>query len=650
MVSVGSVGHAARPSVVFVVALALFIATLTLYTATLMPGIGFIDAGELVAATTTLGIVHPTGYPLYTIVGYLATNFLPFGSDPAWRLNFLSAFFGALAVSFSFVLVYRMLVLLTGSQGGRERRQSRATEPTPASAGMLLAIAAAAAGLLGASHTFWLWAVQAKAYTLHATFVAALLLAALRAALPSAPSLRSLHVFAFVFGLAFTNHTMTVLVVPALAVLVVPALVRAHRAGLLGARAIATLAAAAALPLLVYVYLPIRARQQPLMNWGAPSDWPSFVRHVTGWQYRSFLLDSDLPLATKLGGALGLWARQFHPLLGAPLAVLALGGMARLWVGARPWLVATVLVAGMQLGFGISFGTTPEIHESYFVPFYMMVMLWIAAGSFWIWELLRRRVSAWVVASLVLVLPLLAVATNYRRNDHHADHLAPKFIENVFRELGEGALVVTDLWELVSGSFYFQHVRGMRPDVTIIDINSCPLSVVFRFPPAPSARSFRAGRGRRASLPAAPGSLRQRPHRRRVAAGRFSRTTSPSSAASYGIIWRGDDPSTRSSCICMRRASSLRTSSRSSARTSTAGLTARVVGDRGPYMVRAPEWDLAGITSDPVPKDRIATYICTLYPAALTAIGRSMEFAGHKAEGNQLLAEAARVRCSASPP
>ncbi len=77
--------------------LALAIGALALYAATLLPGIGSGDTAEFQRVAPTLGIAHPTGYPLYTILGWLWSQ-LPLGDTPAWRMNLLSAVAAALAV------------------------------------------------------------------------------------------------------------------------------------------------------------------------------------------------------------------------------------------------------------------------------------------------------------------------------------------------------------------------------------------------------------------------------------------------------------------------------------------------------------------------------------------------------------------------
>src|SRR5436190_11848838 len=75
-----------------------------IYLTTVSPTVNFIDSGELIAAANEPGIAHAPGYPLYVLMGYVATHVL--WGDVAWRLNVMSAFWGALAVGAFFILTY----------------------------------------------------------------------------------------------------------------------------------------------------------------------------------------------------------------------------------------------------------------------------------------------------------------------------------------------------------------------------------------------------------------------------------------------------------------------------------------------------------------------------------------------------------------
>src|SRR6267378_1684967 len=147
------------------------LAALWAYALTLSPTVAWInfgeDSGDLLAASATLGIPHPTGYPLFVLLGRLAT-FLPLG---------------ALA-----------------PDGAR---------------GMGAFCAAACALLYASSRGAWSQSVLAEVYTLNAAFLGAILWLLVEAEREGDP--RRLLLAAYLFGLGLTNHLLLLAVVPALA-------------------------------------------------------------------------------------------------------------------------------------------------------------------------------------------------------------------------------------------------------------------------------------------------------------------------------------------------------------------------------------------------------------------------------------------------
>ena len=80
--------------------------SLALYIRTLAPSLLYGDVAEFQTLSYTLGMTHASGYPTQIIFGHLFT-FLPFG-DIAYRVNLMSAFFGALAVANVYLIVRLM--------------------------------------------------------------------------------------------------------------------------------------------------------------------------------------------------------------------------------------------------------------------------------------------------------------------------------------------------------------------------------------------------------------------------------------------------------------------------------------------------------------------------------------------------------------
>ena len=130
------------------IAAAAAMAAWAVYCLTLAPTITGEDSGTFITAAKTLGVPHPPGYPLYCMIAH-AFTWLPVGGV-AWRVNLMSAFFGA-------ATVYVLALLVIHFTRNR--------------------IAAFAAALLFAfSRQFWSQAVIAEVYTLTAFFVALCLL------------------------------------------------------------------------------------------------------------------------------------------------------------------------------------------------------------------------------------------------------------------------------------------------------------------------------------------------------------------------------------------------------------------------------------------------------------------------------------------
>jgi len=137
------------------------------------------DSGELVAAAATLGIPHPSGYPLYVLLGKLWTMLVPLGSI-AWRMSLLSAVAASLTCGLFFALVRRLGI----------------SSPAAAVSTLILAF----------GPSFWSQANIQRVYSLNALFVVAVSFAALE-------WYRSRHIgwmmlAAGLAGLGASNHTI----------------------------------------------------------------------------------------------------------------------------------------------------------------------------------------------------------------------------------------------------------------------------------------------------------------------------------------------------------------------------------------------------------------------------------------------------------
>src|SRR5262245_917735 len=147
----------------YIVGVSLALMAFGLYLFTLAPTVLEADAGEFQFVPWLPGIAHPTGYPLYLMLGWLWSHLLPMG-EVAWRMNLLSALFAAITVGLVYGLAQFLLEIVQPELSPLVHRLG----------------AGLAATTFALTATFWSQALIAEVYTLHLLFITAILWLALK--------------------------------------------------------------------------------------------------------------------------------------------------------------------------------------------------------------------------------------------------------------------------------------------------------------------------------------------------------------------------------------------------------------------------------------------------------------------------------------
>ena len=191
---------------------------LIIYVATLAPTTQFWDTSEYIAAAYVLGIPHPPGNPLFTLIAH-TWGLLPLAAAYAERINLLAAVTSAVAAACWFLVGERWM---------------RAWVPA-----RLPRRLAAVAGALAAATAFTVWnqsVVNEKVYTLSLLSIALVLWLIVRwdDQPPGEGHDHHLLMIVYLLALTSTNHMMGVLVGPVVVVLLYPPLKRERATGLGG--------------------------------------------------------------------------------------------------------------------------------------------------------------------------------------------------------------------------------------------------------------------------------------------------------------------------------------------------------------------------------------------------------------------------------
>jgi hypothetical protein len=233
------------PAITAIIALVVFLSTLQVG----INGSGHAyatDVGEIQNALPRWGLIHRSGYPLYTATGSLFATLLRWiGIEPAASVSLFSALWAVVTIGLVVALAQEL-----GVAG-----------PAAALGALVLAV----------STSMWVDASIAEVHTLTLAFSAATLLFAVR--FGHSGRRHDLLLLTFAFSQGVTHQRSVVLLAPAVAVLVWPQL-RALWLGIVPAIGVAVLAP------LTYLYMPFRVWTGATWVFGSPGTWAGFWEMV----------------------------------------------------------------------------------------------------------------------------------------------------------------------------------------------------------------------------------------------------------------------------------------------------------------------------------------------------------------------------------
>jgi hypothetical protein len=405
------------------------------------------DSGELVSAAALLGIAHPPGYPLYTLLGHLF-SLLPLAGDAAFRLNIMSAFFSSLALAF----IFHLGLLIFEN----------------------LSIAVTVALLYAFSQDFWRLSLSAEVFSLHIFFVCLILFLLFRwrrAVIDGNEGRDSIFLLFFATGLACAHHHTILFIAPACLYLVIKD--KMYRP-LAKPRTLIFSLLFFAGGLLPYIYLPLRAAAHPPVCWGDAASPHGFLRIVTRAGYGTFALGAISGRSWTPSQGLEqsleyvkILASQFTPLL-FPIGIAGaiLMGLKRRVLFSFFFFIFLIygilflLVARFPTGEGFM-----ALLSRFFLPSHLVFALFIGA-AFAAMERILTGVRKKVFSIIIILVPLLLLMLNYPLVNRRSDYVARDYGRNLLRSLNQNAIIFM-LGDVPCGALlYCQKVEGTRPDVT----------------------------------------------------------------------------------------------------------------------------------------------------------------------------------------
>jgi len=453
-----------------------FFSFLLLYTVTTAPDVLPADSGEFQIVASLLGVAHPPGYPLYTLVGRLFTVLIPFGTA-AYRLNLMSAFLAAWT-----------LTLL----GAATRRWLLRLGAVPAAALMGGFMAALT---LGTTTTFWAQATVAN-IRMPTAFWAALGLYALARyadAIDRRQADRALALLLLALSLGIGHHPSLIF----LGVFFFIYLVWLDPRLLVQPRRWSRPLLFALVALLPVIYLPLRAAAGAPLAPAGLDTLDGFVHHVTAQGFEgdmfAYANARDLPQRLMLLPTLFLF--QFNWVL---LAAAVLGVLVLAWRDRR---LLTLTLGGLVLHSFVSITYRAPQTVEYMMPAYLPLAALVGVATAWLLSLFglwakrsiptggasvaggvpswrrsgdrSRRLYSFLLPLSALLAAIFLQAGLSNGLDHSPsfftlarDRSTRAAMESMLQQAPPDAVVLAD-WRWVTPLWYLQWVEGQRTDVEV---------------------------------------------------------------------------------------------------------------------------------------------------------------------------------------
>ncbi len=447
----------------------LFLVSIILYALTFNPYVTFTDNGELASAAIKLGISHPTGYPLFTLLGFV-WSLLPIMSSKIAQMNFLSSIFVATSSIFLFLTI-RLLITnfsyfqIINHQNKRKSNIERIPRKLSLENWQINTVSLITSLTYITALTIWEQALFFEVYSLQLLLVNLFFYFVLKAYFTDVLQDNKTHqlnrfwlISTFILGLLLTNHLIAIWLIPAFVWILLRDSNDSFNFKKLNTKNILTIIIIGTITLFLYAYLPVRSAMLPEINWGwVHRSFDKFLYHLSGKQYQVWMFSDSSVAISNLGEFFALLPNQF----GYLGLILLIFGFLFLYKNKSIFYFVIAILA-----FNILYAMNYSIFdiETYFVTSYTILMLVLSLGFVWI---IQKQPK---IIFLGLLIPILNLSLNIAHTDKSNDVLVEEYTYNLINNVEQNAIIFSSQWDFFVGPFiYLQNVENYRRDIIIFE-------------------------------------------------------------------------------------------------------------------------------------------------------------------------------------
>lgn len=434
--------------------LLLFFNIFLVYLYTLFPTIAaYRDSGELSVVGYLLGIAHPPGYPLYSLLLHIFGKILPFGNY-AYRFNIFSAVVSGIA---SLLLFHIYNVLVNRLNVFTNNKLIRNL------IGYLICL------IFSLGYLQWYLSLVSEMYTLNMLFAMSVILLCSSYFLLEK---KWIYLTFFLFFLGLTNRLDLLLFFPILGFIFFDYIKHTKEK----IKIFLILTFLSFIGLSCYLYLPIRSLQNPFIDWNNPEELPKFWASLTRKTHGSTLdlISAGYKTGENFFDGLKLYFTHL-------LNNVSLLGIFFIFFGVLKSVKVNKLYS-MSLLFSwflsclyfiYKANMPPNPHalailEAHFLLPNTIVFVWFILGVLYMLKRINGLGIKFLILVFLFILIIANIKTNVTKLNKRNNFYAYDYATNVIRTVPDNSIVIVKEDIQIFSCWYKKFVENFRPSIYII--------------------------------------------------------------------------------------------------------------------------------------------------------------------------------------
>lgn len=409
------------------------------------------DVGDLVTASVVGGVAHPPGYPLFTFLGYIL-NHLYLNIEPVTKVGLISAF-AAIGSLFVFWKITKIFI----------------------SNKMIQIISI---GTLAFSYHFWLFSEIPEVFMLN--IFLSLCMVCNIFLFYKKPRFKNLTLTVLFLGLGLSNHMTILMLVPLVVFLAINKRGEIFSYG----KKLLWLPLVFLLGLLPYLYIPMAAVRNPVVNWDDAKNLPNFINLVLRSDYGTFSAGNFPRPAFELRSfLLKNYFESLSSSLTIPVVIISLIGIYNM-IRKEKYLgflmMGSILLLGpvfiLYAAFPITNNFVLATVERFYLLSEVMLVIFFPWGLLFIYTFFTRvfskKIYSIILIAVFILIPVLQFTKNYQKTNLSSMSIGNEFGANFMRNLPKGSILIAEGDTKSFNTWYMHFVKKVRPDVELVEIGN----------------------------------------------------------------------------------------------------------------------------------------------------------------------------------